>query len=237
MRKFYQQEWFGIKFKSFVKLDSSRVADKSFYDKFYDEFYKRYKSYKELPEVWRNSKKAVADLILGQTFPDEKILSIGCGSGYVEYLLRKEGRNITAIEPSLEATRFLEQFSVVKIYPGYFPDCLDKTNSFDLAYMNATEYIFDEKGLLKLLTDIKNYNAKTFLLVSASVYNNGFFPLQRIKATAKLLLSFVGLYELGQLWGYMRTPEEFIKAFRKAGFKDVEDGYLQNGQYWIKGRC
>ena len=90
MRKFYQEEWFGIKFKSFVKLDSSRVAEKSFYDKFYDEFYKRYKSYEELPEVWRNSKKAVADLILGQTFPDGKILSIGCGSGYVEYLLRKE---------------------------------------------------------------------------------------------------------------------------------------------------
>ena len=92
MRKFYQQEWFGIDFKSFVKLDSGRVADKSFYDKFYDEFYKRYKSYEELPESWRNSKKAVADLILGHSFPDEKILSIGCGSGYVEYLLRKEGR-------------------------------------------------------------------------------------------------------------------------------------------------
>lgn len=50
MKKFYQKEWFGIDFKSFVKLDSSGVADKSFYDKFYDEFYKRYKSYEELPE-------------------------------------------------------------------------------------------------------------------------------------------------------------------------------------------
>mgnify|MGYP001608405754 FL=1 len=53
MRKFYQQEWFGIDFKPFVKLDAGRVADKSFYDKFYDEFYKRYKSYEELPESWR----------------------------------------------------------------------------------------------------------------------------------------------------------------------------------------
>jgi len=90
MRKFYQQEWFGIDFKSFVKLDSGRVADKSFYDKFYDEFYKRYKSYEELPEVWRKDKRLAADFILRQPDPSERILSIGCGSGYVEYLLRKE---------------------------------------------------------------------------------------------------------------------------------------------------
>jgi len=81
---------FSLRENQLQNLGSSRVADKSFYDKFCDEFYKRYKSYEELPEVWRNSKKAVADLILGQTFPDGKILSIGCGSGYVEYLLRKE---------------------------------------------------------------------------------------------------------------------------------------------------
>ncbi|MDO8140628.1 MAG: hypothetical protein Q6358_03940 [Candidatus Brocadiales bacterium] len=86
MRKFYQEEWFGIKFKSFVKLDSSRVADKSFYD----EFYKRYKSYEELPEVWRKGEKLVADFILRQPDSFERIMSLGCGSGYVEYLLRKE---------------------------------------------------------------------------------------------------------------------------------------------------
>lgn len=71
--------------------------------------------------------------------------------------------------------------------------------------------------------------------MSASVYNNGFSPLQRIKATAKLLLSFVGLYELGQFWGYMRTPEEFTKAFKEAGFEKIEMGFIREGIFWIKG--
>lgn len=235
MRKFYQEEWFGIKFKSFVKLGSSRIADKSFYDKFYDEFYKRYKSYEELPGVWRNSKKAVADLILGQTFPNEKILSIGCGIGYVEYLLRKEGRNITAIEPSLEATRFLEQVSDVKIYHGYFPECLDKTNSFDLAYMNATEYVFDKDALINLLNCIQDHGVKRFLLVSASIHDGGFAPLRLIKNTIKSMLSLIGLYELGQFWGYMRAPDELANAFKEAGFEKIEMGFVREGVIWMKG--
>ena len=235
MRKFYQQEWFGIDFKPFVKLDAGRVADKSFYDKFYDEFYKRYKSYEELPESWRDSKKAVADFVLRQSDPSERILSIGCGSGYVEYLLRKEGKNITAIEPSLEATRFLEQFSDVKIYHGYFPECLDKTNSFDLAYMNATEYVFDKNALIKLLNCIKDYGVKRFLLVSASIYDGRFAPLRLIKDTIKLILFRMSLYGLGQFLGYMRTPDEFTKAFKEAGFEKIEMGFIREGIFWIKG--
>ena len=108
MQKLYQKEWFGIDYKSFTVLDSKKVADVSFYDRFYDEFYKKFNSYEELPEDWKAVKKQVADLIIQMTNKNSKILSIGSGSGYIEYLLWKEGRDITAIEPSEKATRFLD---------------------------------------------------------------------------------------------------------------------------------
>ena len=135
----------------------------------------------------------------------------------------------------MEATRFLEQFSDVKIYHGYFPECLDKTNRFDLAYMNATEYVIDKDALIKLLNCIKDYGVKRFLLVSASIYDGGFAPLRLIKDTIKSMLSLIGLYELGQFWGYMRTPDELANAFKEAGFERIEMGFIREGIFWIKG--
>lgn len=197
MRKFYQKEWFGIDFKSFTILDSKKVADVSFYDRFYEEFYKKFNSYEELSEGWKSAKKQVADLIIQMTNKDSRILSIGSGNGYIEISLRKDGRDITAIEPSEKATRFLRQFSDVRLYNGYFPMCLTNAGntSFDLAYMSGTEYVFTEKEMLKLLENIKDFNIKSFLLVSASIYNNSFLRL--IKDMAKKMLSFMRLYELG----------------------------------------
>lgn len=238
MRKLYQKNWFNIDFKSFAKLDSKKIADVSFYDKFYDEFYKKFKSYDELPESWRESKKLVADLILKQTDITERLLSIGCGSGYVEYLIRKEGRNITAIEPSIRATRFLKQFSDTNLYKGYFSDCLKNTREepFDLAYMSGTEYCFNKQELDTILKQIYNFGVKKFLLVSASWYNRYNYNAKRFaKDTIKGILGRMKLYGLGQLWGYKRTPQEFAQAFLKAGFKNIEDGYIQDGQYWILG--
>lgn len=236
MRKFYQKNWFDIDFKSFTELDSKRIANVAFYDKFYDEFYKRYKFYEELSEGWRKSKKLVAEMIKKQTVHTERILSIGCGSGYVEYLLRKDGKNITAIEPSTKATRFLKQFSDVKLYEGCFPNCLIKANDsvFDLAYMSGVEYCFNKQTLDIFLKEVYDFGIKKLLLISASWYDR--FNVKRfVKDVIKMTLASINLYELGQFWGYQRTPQEFAQAFLNAGFKNLEDGYLQGGQYWITG--
>lgn len=173
-----------------------------FYGKLYDEFYKKYKSYDELPESWRNSKKAVADLVLELTTHGEKLLSIGCGNGYVEYLLRKEGRNITAIEPSIKAVVFLKQFSAVNLYEGYFPDCLKNKGEgpFDLAYMSGTEYCFNKQEFAILLKQIYDFGISKFLIISASWYDS-FAVKQRAKDFIKRVLSSLKLYELGQFWG------------------------------------
>lgn len=101
--------------------------------------------------------------------------------------------------------------------------------------MNATEYVFDKDALIQFLNCIKDYGVKRFLLVSASIYDASFAPLRLIKDTIKLILSQMGLYELGQFWGYMRTPDEFANAFKEAGFEKIEMGFIREGVFWIKG--
>lgn len=56
-----------------------------------------------------------------------------------------------------------------------------------------------------------------------------------MKHLAKEALSLFRLYELGQLWGYSRTTDELAQAFKKAGFKNIESGFLNKGHFWIKG--
>lgn len=236
MRRFYQKDWFGIKFESITTPDPRRLANASFYEKFYEEFYKKFSSYDELPVEWKAYKKKMADFILQQTNKDDRLLSIGCGNGYIEYLLGKSGSNLIAVDPSLTATRFLRQSSNVQLYKGYFPWCLndiaDKT--FDLAYMMVTDYVFNKKELINLLQNIKEFRVKSFLLVSVSLYDK--YSLSRlVKDCIKRILSYVKIYEVGQFWGYNRTPAEFIHAFTKTGFKNVETGFTEQGLFWIKG--
>ncbi len=84
MRKFWQTEWFGIKFNSFIKLSPAVQANEEFYTKFYQEFFVKYKSYEELPEKWRHGKKQLAKFIYENIKNKKNILSIGCGIGYIE---------------------------------------------------------------------------------------------------------------------------------------------------------
>jgi hypothetical protein len=161
--------------------------------------------------------------------PLSRLLSIGSGNGYIEYLLWKEGRIITSVEPSRKSTRFLEQSSNVQIYHGYFPDCLRKEDApFDWAYMIATEYVFDYNQLIRLLEDIGDFKIKKLLLTSVCIYDKSI--LRFTKDMTKEILASLGLYELGQLWGYSRTLDELIELIRKAGFKSIETGKVSNNQ-------
>ena len=39
-----------------------------------------------------------------------------------------------------------------------------------------------------------------------------------------------------QLWGYLRTREEFQKAMHDSGIASFTDGFLMDSMYWIEGR-
>ena len=141
------------------------------------------------------------------------------------------------VEPSRMATKFLKKFANIKIYHGYFPQCLSNTNennNFDLAYMVAVDYVFNKKELLNFLQDVKRFGIKNFLLVSVSIHDRRSLK-QSIKYLGKLFLGYLKIYELGMFWGYSRAPEEFYKAFNSAGFRTIKQGFLDKKVFWIMG--
>lgn len=90
MIKFWQINWFDIEFSSFATLNPNRLADEEFYDKFYKEFFNKFNSYDDLPSRWKQDKKVLADFIFEQIKEKQKVLSIGCGSGFIETELSKK---------------------------------------------------------------------------------------------------------------------------------------------------
>lgn len=240
MRRLYQNAWLGIDFRKLFALDSKKIADAHFYDKFYRELFRRYSTYDEFPADWRRNKTAVADFILSETNPQDRLLSIGCGSGYVEFLLSEAHRDVTAIEPSHEATRLLARYPVypaVKLISGFFPGCLqsEERSAYDVAYLNAVDYCLAEDGLTALLRQIYDYPVDELILISVSIYNK--YALGRcFKDYMKELLRFLHVYHPGQFWGYRRTREELTRAVSEAGYPDVKCGFICEGYLWVKGR-
>lgn len=236
MIKFWQKNWFDIEFNTFAKLNSEKQADEVFYDSFYGEFFKKFSSYDELPESWKKDKKILAEFIFQHIQGCNTILSIGCGNGFIENELSKmkwEGK-LVAIEPSLNASKWLKYNNKVQLINGYFPSCLkDKETTFDFAYMSYIDYVFDDTTYVDILIDIRKYQIKDLLLIGISVYNRK--PMETIKFTIKNILSMFGLLNQ-QLWGYQRTLDEHMDFFKKAGFKNVQYGKLNNDVYWIRAK-
>ncbi|HAR63211.1 MAG: hypothetical protein DKM50_08355 [Candidatus Margulisiibacteriota bacterium] len=237
MKKMYLKEWFTIKFADFTTLDRNNIADNSFYDKFYTSFFSRYLSFQELPWEWREEKREVAEFILQNTQVHTSILSIGCGIGYVEYLLGKVGRDITAIEPSEKACKFLDGYSTTKLFHGYFPQCFSQPTqcNYDLAYMVYVDYVFSDKELLYFLNKIIASGIKDFILIATRRYNRKSYRLLA-KELVKDILAACNAYNPGQFWGYLRKPSELICLFHLSGFNKIEHGHLHNGLFWIRGR-
>lgn len=236
MIKFWQKNWFGIEFSTFAKLNSEKQADEVFYDSFYGEFLKKFSSYDELPERWKKDKKILAEFIFQHIQGCNTILSIGCGNGFIENELSKMkwGGKLVAIEPSLNASKWLKYNNKVQLVNGCFPSCLDETKVlFDFAYMSYIDYVFDNSTYIDFLMDIKNYPIKDLLLVGISIYNRDF--KQTIKFSIKRLLSKCGFLHQ-QLWGYQRTLDEHLDCFNKAGFQNVQYGQLENNVYWIRAK-
>ena len=117
MIKFYQNNWHGIKFSSFGKNNLKNIADINFYNKFYNKFFLKFKYFDDLSNDWLNYKSEVAKIIQKQFGDKNNILSIGCGIGIVEKYIVENNQNInlTVIEPSKNACKWIENFRNIDI--------------------------------------------------------------------------------------------------------------------------
>ena len=233
MRRFHQTEWHGIEFRSFAELDPDSVAGPAFYDAFYEALFDRCHGWEDLDPRWRAAKDRVAELI-GSRLPGSRVLSLGCGLGYVEKRLLESFPEIEVTESGSTPLRWLAPL----LKPGHahvgpFPTCLDEGALYGLIYMSAVDYCFAQDEWVGLLREVRGRLEPSgrCLVISAS------FEGRLAWMRAALREAFVRLSwrERGQLWGFTRSRREHRSSLVAAGFGPVRDGFLEDGSYWIEG--
>ncbi len=238
MRKIFQRAWFGIKFSDVgVSLSMKNIAGLEFYSGFYKEFYKRYKGYSELPKSWRILKDELVEHISDLTQENSRILSIGCGTGYVESRLCDMDKSIyiVAIEPGVDMTKWVDER--VDVLHGLFPGALEdkySSSQFDFVYASSIDYVFDNDEYSKFLRSLVDYGIDDFLLTEIFVPKYGL--LAWLKEMARNLLSLLGIRSGYQFWGYLRDIDEHIEFLRVSGFSHFETGAYGHGAYWIRDK-
>ncbi len=76
--------------------------------------------------------------------------------------------------------------------------------------------------------------------ISASLLEEDSFIgsfVNAIKIFLRGILHFLGVRRQ-QFWGWRRTRAEYLKLLNQADFRDIQDGFLDDGfeSYWISGK-
>lgn len=251
MRRIYQTEWQSIPFASFATVSSKELAGPEFYEAFYVELFKRYQSWDQLPSHWREKKRIWADFIATRTRSRSRVLSVGCGLGIVERYLSAQdpGVDLTIHEVAPSSWRWVEhEFGTDRKLTGTIPECVPKNVRFDLVYLGTVDYALDDHSLVGLLAALRAYIAQPngeCLLISASFERTPETPseiararLGDLKELVKDVLGKLGLRPRGQFWGWTRTQGEYQSLMRRAGYRDIRDGFIDSEKrehYWIAG--
>ena len=254
MRRFYQESWQGIPFTTFAYTHFFHLADAKFYAVFYEELFRRFQNWNDLPEAWRASKRKDARWLAKRlerirTGKKEgepvRVLSIGCGVGYMERVLLEEipeGMDLYLNEPSTVGMKWMRRLIPGhRIFIGEPPDCLSPDIHYDMIYLSAVDYCIPQQQLDRMLAQLRHMllPGGEIVCLSASLLVEqskvaGFVNF--MKNCIRCLLHYSGIRRQ-QFWGWRRTREEYRETFRRSDLKNIEDGHLEDGfnTYWIRG--
>lgn len=230
MRRFYQTEWQNIQFVSFADLSYFKLANAAFYSAFYKKFFEQYSSYDSLPASWQAQKKMWAECIASSTYFGGKVLSVGCGLGYVEQhlLTLRPDIDLYCTEITQSSLKWLTKiFHADRLYTGYIPDCLPKNELYDIIYCGTIDYAMTNSEWVAMLISLRarlNANGK-ILIMTASLLLEQDQPkglrgwLANCKANVKILVRHLLGHEKVQFWGWMRTEREYVSTFTSIGLR------------------
>lgn len=249
MRRMYQQEWHRIPFSSFATLSSTRLADASFYAAFYQTFFEKYRAPEDLEPQWLTVKRQAAAFLQSRPeLPREsRILSIGCGLGFIEQQLLAAGyQGIEINEVSRQPLRWIEpQLEADRIHVGFFPECVPLGRSYDVILLGGVDGVFDREGLRSLLRSVHDrlVPGGHCILLSWS-HHVGRSPLRALidgtRDAMKAALDRLGIRPRGQFWGFLRSRKEIRGAVQEARLEIVGDGVLERTTiyppYWLVAR-
>ncbi len=249
MKRFYQTQWQGISFKDLPRLSTTEVAGKEFYNSFYHEVFRRYEGYDKLDTMWRYVKNEKADWIAKRLPLGSRVLSVGCGLGYIEHCLYQEHKqnfDLHVQDYASDALVWLSrELPASRIHLNAGVGCQTESGMFDYIYLSDVDYAVEETGMIDLLSDLKKKlrQSGTCLMISASFLEETPKFAERIKCRGKEAVKHVlerwGLYHRDQFWGWKRTRSEYRELMRKAGYLSISDGFIETPNqrsYFIEGR-
>lgn len=227
---FWQQEWHGIQFSTLsTPMSSAALASSNFYSVFYDAFFEKYSSFADLDAGWRRIKSETAAKLAELLPPSAKVLSYGCGLGYVEYVLGQ-----------LRIDLHLSGYD----FSNHWVDMLNKEthsirqvgkvapNEYDVIYLVQVLYALPFSEGVALLISMRSSlrEGGRIILFNTSVTpaENGILANEAPELLAKIkdivrpayfrLLSLLGLNNK-QFWGWHRNNASYTKMLRDAGFE------------------
>jgi SAM-dependent methyltransferase len=248
MKAFFQTEWLGISFSSLPEVSGTKLADSTFYDAFYSAVFQKYAGYEALDPEWRQVKDEITDWLAASLSDGVRVLSVGCGLGYMEQRLWREyGDRIDlhVQDYASEALRWLRQVMPAEHIHDAREDGLTSQTQggkYDLIYLSGVDYALPDVELIALLSGIRGClrDEGQILILSGSFLDESAAKsfVRSGKEAAKWLLEQFGLYRRGQFWGWMRSRTEYQAIMCEAGMNPVVDGFFETPHwrgYWIKG--
>jgi SAM-dependent methyltransferase len=234
MRPYHEREWHGIEFAAFATVSSHQLADVRFYDAFYRELFRRYRGYDELDEGWRRRKQERARWIGARLPPGARVLSIGCGIGYMEHCLQQDrggGIELHVHEPAAAALSWLRcELPENRIHVAAGDAA--KHAPFDVVYLSALDYALPQPAMIALLAEQRAQlrAGGTCLIVSASFLPDASW-IRRVRDRAgdglRWFLEWTRIRHRGQFWGWMRSRADYQELFRASGYAGITDGFIE----------
>lgn len=230
-KMFWEFSWLDIKFTTLgIKLKFFKKPSAEFYSKLYINFFSRYKSYDSLPFDYRQEKSKTAHEISKLIKNEKKILSLGCGIGYVEKEIVSKLPKLTidAYDFATASNKLIKDVENVNSI-----DSLEDNKKYKFIYCTQLLYSLNDKEILKFSNMVKDKlcNGGTFLTVDTSLnqLENQFKKFSFNQSIKLKILNFIApLYifmfrwKSAQFWGWKRDNYELINIFRKNGFKIVK---------------
>jgi len=244
MKKFYQTEWQNIPFSGFAKLSHTTLAGPEFYNAFYRAVFEKYQGYEDLDPGWRLNKIDLTDWLAGHFHEGDRVLSVGCGLGYMEARLwQRHGDRIDfhVYDYAADAHCWLKQV-MPEDHIHFAGEQQDMALTYDYIYLCAVDYAMADFELVQLITQLKErlHEKGQIILISASFLpeSNGFGIASFLKETTKTILRRLMGRQKGQFWGWMRTRAEYRNLMQASNLASIKDGFFETEHqqtYWIKG--
>lgn len=226
-RKLFQTHWHDIYFKDLgIPLSVELLPTVEFYNKYYLEFFKKNKNFSDMSAEWRNNKNATANFLAAEIKNNSKVLSYGCGLGYIEIKLSslRPDLFIEAYDYSSSSSKWLKQHRANNLF---FIDYYSR-NFYDSIILVQVLYSIPHKDAVELLKSLfmrLSTNAELIIINTSSCrdenslnfkFRNIFF-LQNLIKLKNLIMKLIFSKSNSQFWGWNRNNAAYISMIEEAG--------------------